>query len=276
MYFESNNLVKKYNTITVKSSVGIGHWATIPWIGFFDTRESATPQKGVHIVLLFKADMSGVYITLNQGITDFIKQFGKDQGRIEATKKAVKIRSLCQKLLIADFKLDNYINFATAAEIVLDYFPATIAYKCSKAKAVPTDQAILKDLEILLETYDDYIRSKNVTNVTSGTTYNPTPISPANTLKEPSVEVTDNKTMDKEIFTDPNDNAWQPATSTVERLNRVVASQQVQKAEVKDINDRLNDTTQCWLFQANPTIYDLSGAVQKLTELTWMVNQHAD
>jgi hypothetical protein len=31
-----------------------------------------------------------------------------------------------------------------------------------------------------------------------------------------------------------------------------------------------------WIFQANPTLYDLESALQTLTELTWLVRQHKD
>src|SRR5205823_7886999 len=35
-----------------------------------------------------------------------------------------------------------------------------------------------------------------------------------------------------------------------------------------------NDTSQYWVFQANPKYYDLAGAVSALKEITYEINQH--
>ncbi len=45
-------------------------WETGRWchaVAVFDTRDTTSTKKGVYVILLFRADMSGVYVTLNQG-----------------------------------------------------------------------------------------------------------------------------------------------------------------------------------------------------------------
>jgi hypothetical protein len=37
-----------------------------------------------------------------------------------------------------------------------------------------------------------------------------------------------------------------------------------------------SDERSAWIFQANPALYDLQGALQKLTDLPWLVKQHRD
>ena len=49
--------------IRVAWSVGQGNWARVPWIAFLDERETKTTQRGIYVVLLFREDMSGVYVT---------------------------------------------------------------------------------------------------------------------------------------------------------------------------------------------------------------------
>lgn len=74
--------------LRVKASCGQGQWATIPWIAIFDERMTISAQKGIYIVLLFKEDMSGFYLTLNQGVTyynDVIKQ-----EKVDINKMAIK------------------------------------------------------------------------------------------------------------------------------------------------------------------------------------------
>lgn len=57
--------------IKTKGSAGQGNWATVPWIGIFDTDLSTSATKGFDIVYLFSPDMSSVYLSLNQGWTFF-------------------------------------------------------------------------------------------------------------------------------------------------------------------------------------------------------------
>lgn len=56
--------------LKVSWSVGKGNWARVPFISILDDRETNTPQRGVYCVFLFRADMSGVYLTFNQGVTE--------------------------------------------------------------------------------------------------------------------------------------------------------------------------------------------------------------
>ena len=53
----------------VKSSVGNGRWAIIPWIVLFDTDISNSATNGIYIAYLFAEDMSKVYLSLMQGWT---------------------------------------------------------------------------------------------------------------------------------------------------------------------------------------------------------------
>ncbi|MFY9946204.1 MAG: DUF3578 domain-containing protein, partial [Exiguobacterium chiriqhucha] len=67
LMYEQLNLDQKKYAIT--GSVGKGNWATIPWIGFFDRSITSSATKGYYLVYLFKSDMSGFYLSLNQGYT---------------------------------------------------------------------------------------------------------------------------------------------------------------------------------------------------------------
>ena len=47
------------------ASVGKGNWATIPWVGIFDTRESTGAQHGVYPVIhLSPESLTGIRIGL--------------------------------------------------------------------------------------------------------------------------------------------------------------------------------------------------------------------
>jgi|GEM_PF-3117020 len=53
----------------VVAGVGKGSWAHVPIVCVYDPYLSEGPQDGMYVVYLFKGDMSGVYISLNQGVT---------------------------------------------------------------------------------------------------------------------------------------------------------------------------------------------------------------
>lgn len=53
----------------VKGSNGIGNNARVPWVRAFDPAQSPSPMSGWYVVLLFAADGSAAFLSLNQGVT---------------------------------------------------------------------------------------------------------------------------------------------------------------------------------------------------------------
>jgi 5-methylcytosine-specific restriction enzyme A len=53
----------------IEGSAGQGQWAEVPWVAFFDWLITNTARQGFYIVHLFRSDLSGVYLYLNQGVT---------------------------------------------------------------------------------------------------------------------------------------------------------------------------------------------------------------
>lgn len=68
------NKLKCGHNYIIKYSFGQGQWTDTPWIAFMDTRLTSTASNGIYIVFLFKADMTGGYLTLNQGVNELIKK----------------------------------------------------------------------------------------------------------------------------------------------------------------------------------------------------------
>lgn len=67
------------DNILIKGTVGKGQWASIPLLCIFDKRITNTPQKRFYIVYLFAEDMSGVYLSLNQGYTWYRNKYGLEE-----------------------------------------------------------------------------------------------------------------------------------------------------------------------------------------------------
>ncbi len=51
----------------VSGSVGKGGWAEIPWVAVYKLSETDTLHHGFFIVYIFTADLSELYLTVNQG-----------------------------------------------------------------------------------------------------------------------------------------------------------------------------------------------------------------
>ncbi|MFD2924190.1 MrcB family domain-containing protein [Halobacillus naozhouensis] len=55
------------NKYMVTGSYGAGNLTTTPWVAIFDRNITDSAQRGFYIVIIFCSDMSGFYLSLNQG-----------------------------------------------------------------------------------------------------------------------------------------------------------------------------------------------------------------
>jgi 5-methylcytosine-specific restriction protein B len=162
--FGQSEPVRVRNTLRVSWSAGRGNWARVPWIAFLDVRETGTTQHGVYPVLLFRQDMTGVYLTLAQGVTE-----PKQQGRAHAVnflgEVAQRVRHSSPDLAAAGFALDSRIDLRADPGLGRDYELSTIAYKLYPRGEVPSDESILRDLESVCSAYDRYIEEGGSTSM---------------------------------------------------------------------------------------------------------------
>ena len=75
----------------IKGSMGQGNKTLYPWVAIMNRNVTTTTQKGLYIVYLFKKDMSGFYITLAQGITNFENSNAK---RVTTTEETIIVKAL--------------------------------------------------------------------------------------------------------------------------------------------------------------------------------------
>lgn len=80
----------------IKGSVGAGNIATVPWVCIFDREVTTSAQHGFDIVILFRPDMSGFYISLNQGWTQYRDNFKPLK---KARDKIVQNAVICRNVL---------------------------------------------------------------------------------------------------------------------------------------------------------------------------------
>lgn len=163
---EAAKAIKERNTLRVKPSRGQGNWVSIPWIAVFDARETTTIQRGVYSVYLFREDMTGVYLALAQGITEYgdnKELYGGTRRDIEnhLVARARALRRFCGDLIQHGFALDNGIDLHSDTTLGSGYEASTVAYKFYDADSVPDDSALADDLEDILTAYNRYLNSED-------------------------------------------------------------------------------------------------------------------
>ncbi|MEI3535967.1 MAG: DUF3578 domain-containing protein [Bacilli bacterium] len=140
------------NEIVVDGSCGKGQKTDYPWIAVFNKKITRTATKGIYIVYLFKSDMSGFYMTLNQGITYFDKQFRKD--KYNAAMKVVDyFRSEIKDI---SFSKSNISLGQGRGNLGKGYERTTIISKYYQ-KGNYTEDELIIDLKKMMEIYDSIV-----------------------------------------------------------------------------------------------------------------------
>lgn len=134
----------------IQGSIGQGNPAEIPWICVFDLDITISAQKGFYIVYLFNSDMSGVYLSLNQGWTNYEREYGTKEGRIEIKKNA----NYSKTLLKSDQGFSYApINLKATKSLGKGYELGNICSVYYDAKQIPQEEDLINDLRNLIGVY---------------------------------------------------------------------------------------------------------------------------
>ena len=150
---------KKYKC---DSSVGAGKWAGCPWIAVFNQYITYSVTQGVYVIYLLNPETKELYLTLNQGETQF-KKLADDKG-VEAIKELgykKKEDYIFALLKESADKISSEIgngDFSTE-EISTSKKAYDLGCICSKKYSMddlPTDDVLFADLKGMLKLYDKY------------------------------------------------------------------------------------------------------------------------
>jgi hypothetical protein len=157
----SLSAIRLRENLLVKASPGQGNWARVPWVAVTDQRETISIQQGVYVVFLFRQDMTGVYLTLNQGVTNLTRLHGTRDARKILRNRAMQLESFLKAdhQDQAGFRSGTTIELRTDASLGKAYEHSTAACKLYEKGTVPSDESIEADLDFLLAAYDKYIES---------------------------------------------------------------------------------------------------------------------
>lgn len=147
--FELLNLNNSQFKIT--GSIGQGQWAEIPWISIFLKDITTSATNGYYIVYLFKSDMSGFYLSLNQGWTYFKNKYGTSQGRIKIKEISTIMKT---KLFpVSDTFNSNSIDLLASGPLGKGYELGHICGCYYDSSNIPSNEILIRDLQKLINEY---------------------------------------------------------------------------------------------------------------------------
>ena len=148
IFSEASLLEDEYK---IEGSVGQGEISEIPWICVFDKDITESAQTGFYIVYLFRADLSGFYISLNQGWTQYENTFKpKSIAKIEIEKAAKKLKKTLKT--VSGFTFEK-IDLKGNSDLAIGYELGNICSKYYGINELPNSNSLINDLQKLIGTY---------------------------------------------------------------------------------------------------------------------------
>ncbi|HHD2753890.1 TPA: DUF3578 domain-containing protein [Clostridium perfringens] len=151
----SNQIYSKLNLdkniFKITGSIGQGNWAEIPWISIFIKNITTSATNGYYIVYLFKSDMSGFYLSLNQGWTYFKNKYGTKNGK----QKILETSNILKEKLspISDTFNKDKINLLASGNLGKGYELGHICGCYYDIENIPSDEKLSTDLKGLIKEY---------------------------------------------------------------------------------------------------------------------------
>ncbi len=155
----ATSVVRAHPRIQVRASAGQGGWARIPWVALLHADATSTTRDGIYVIFLFREDMSGVYLTLNQGVTEPIRRLGVLAGTDHVRQRAAVLREKVVSLEMAGFERRVAIDLRSEQPAAKQYAASTIAHKLYTRAEMPDEASTVEDLKVVLAAYAGLLAS---------------------------------------------------------------------------------------------------------------------
>lgn len=136
----------------VKGSGGKSQPAEVPWISIFMRDITKTATKGLYLVFLIKADLSGMYLSLNQGFTYFKDNYGAKEGKVKIKNAASEMRKVLNTIPKDSLK---DIDLECSNTLGKGYCAGNIAAKYYSMDDMPSDNELINDIREYLTSYEE-------------------------------------------------------------------------------------------------------------------------
>jgi len=152
--------VGRHDRLLIKGSAGQGTWARGPWLAVFDRVVTSSAQCGYYPVYLFREDMAGVYLSLNQGVTE-AKLSYKSNAKTALKASAANFRAMLGGLShsFPTKEIDLAVSSPTAETAL--YEAGHICGKYYDARSLPSERQLSEDLHGMLAIYEALLDRKS-------------------------------------------------------------------------------------------------------------------
>lgn len=143
-----NNYGDRY---IIEGSAGKGKWADCPWLSVFDSIITTSAQDGYYLVYIFDKTMTGVYLSLNQGITTVRREYKHNaKDVLIARSEDFRCKLNCDVVGEKNIKLNGgkTSKFYENGNILAKYYSLV---------DMPNEEVLVKDLREFLRYYQDLV-----------------------------------------------------------------------------------------------------------------------
>lgn len=151
-----------------KGSVGQGNWARGPWIGIFNKLVTSSAQSGYYPVYLFREDMTGLYLSLNQGMTE-AKKLYKSDAKTALKSRAVNFRAMLGKGITDYPELSIDLRPSSPSNDTAFYEAGNICAKFYPLGHLPNEAQLIWDLTNMVRLYEALIQGETNSEVSNAT-----------------------------------------------------------------------------------------------------------
>lgn len=157
-------VLEDYDLIIVKGSSGQGNWARGPWAGIYNRLITEHAVRGYYAAYLFREDMGGVYLSLNQGMTAVKEEYRSD------ARSALKARSANFRAMlgpdILPFSADPIdLKPSATTNDTAFYELGNICSIYYSAASIPSEEVLIADLRRIVALYDRLIDGEPITPI---------------------------------------------------------------------------------------------------------------
>jgi hypothetical protein len=159
-----------YPSFLISGSAGAGNWANVPWLSILNPEITKTTQDGIYPCYLFRADGSGVYLSVIQGTTAPQKLYGKAKAENLANLLLTKIRS--EMPLLVKWGMPK-VDLRASTPLGKSYEKSTIAARFYPLDSLPSEDDLRADLLTVMKFYEEIeqiwriTRNENILNALS-------------------------------------------------------------------------------------------------------------
>ncbi len=132
----------------VKGGPGAGNWAYVPWIAIMNPRITTSVQNGYFVIYSLRSDGSGLYLSINHGVTEVTQRVGEYNAVNELTRLANQKRLLIQNEL-GSFSTGPLDYCAPLPKANLPQYGA-VCHKLYNRGNIPNEDSLITDLNQIM------------------------------------------------------------------------------------------------------------------------------